>query len=270
MSKPGESYNTIKALMRTFDLLLFKGPDIISGAISKIQKLDIGTRAPDFTHVGCVILGSDLMPLARVEEQNWLKPDSIYVFESTMSGKLTDGVTDVTDHARFGVQLRPLDEVVELYDAPERSRLAWAPLKKEIRDKVDSKLARFEYEKYKGLRYDASAVDLAAAVNFCGARCLRDCFLFQKLRDFCCCCCSEKRFDYSPASDKRDNDPSKWQFCSELVANIYKDIGIFPENIKADNVIPCDFICDPDNPGSTFDADKQVPMVCMPYVRYHR
>lgn len=246
--------------MQTFDLLLFRGSDIISQAISIAMKAEDGTNAPDFTHVGCVFLGKDLLPILRVEEQNWLRKDQVYVYESTLSGKFTDGVTDITNQSRFGVQLRLLDEVVQNYDISERSRLAWAPLRKELRDTINvKKMARVEYEKYKGLQYDASIIDLAAAVNISGARTIRDNSLFSWVRDFCCCCCY-----------RLENKPSDWQFCSELVANIYKDLGIIPDNVIASNVIPTDLLCDPDQPDKTFDADKQIPPVCLQFVRFHK
>jgi hypothetical protein len=271
--KPGESYSEIKPLLETFDLLLFRGADAFSGLIAKVEKIEDGQQAPDFTHAGCVIRGCDLLPIQRVEEQNWLKADDVYVFESTMSGTLADGPADVTNHARFGVQLRQLDKVVAAYDEPAISRMAWAPLRKDIRERITAndgcKKARAEYEKYKGLRYDASAVDLAAAAGIPCARCIRDCYTFQRIRD-CLYCCCRKRDDFSPQSHKRDDVPSNWQFCSELVANIYKDLGIIPESVVTANVMPVDFLCDPEHPEKTFDADKQVPPVCVPFVRFHK
>lgn len=272
MSKPGESYAQIKPLLRTFDLLLFKGSDVVSKVIAKIEKIEDGPRAPDFTHVGCVVLGKDLFPLTRDAEKEWLHEDTVYVFESTMSGKLGGGPNDVTDHARFGVQLRSLDDVVESYDLPETTRMAWAPLRQEVRERVDVKKARDVYEKYKGLRYDASIVDLAAAIDVPCTRCLRDWGVFRFLRDYICCCfCwSSKRADYSPGTKKTDNLVSKWQFCSELVANIYKDIGIVPVSVNTKDVIPTDMLVDPEHPEKTFDADKQMPPVCMQFVRFHK
>ena len=271
MAKLGECYATIRPMLQTFDLLLFKGSDFVSNTIVKVEHMDVGTKMPEFTHVGCVILGKDLLPITRPAEEAWLKEDGVYLFESTMSGKIAGGPKDVTEHARFGVQLRDLDKVVDLYDVPEASRMAWAPLRKEIRERFDAKKAREEYEKYKGLLYDASIIDLAAVADVPGARYIRDSAAFQWLRErFCCCCCSDKRTDFSPNTQKTDNQPAHWMFCSELIANVYKDIGIIPQSVVADNVLPVDFICDPDNPEKTLDADHQVPPVCLQFVRFHR
>ena len=37
-------------------------------------------------------------------------------------------------------------------------------------------------------------------------------------------------------------DTGKWLFCSELVAMIYKKLGLFPPNVEPKNVVPMDFI----------------------------
>ena len=63
---------------------------------------------------------------------------------------------------------------------------------------------------------------------------------------------------------------SHWQFCSELVANIYKDVGILPASVDAANVMPVDFITDPKNPTKTLDKDGEVPpLFDFPPVAYH-
>jgi hypothetical protein len=249
LAKPGLPFSEIVPRMRTFDLIMFRGGDKVSDAISGVESMVVGSG--EFTHVGLVVRGDSLMPHARANEAEWLTPDGVYLFESTKSGKMTDGVGDVHGHSHLGVQIRDLSKVVHAYDAADPdTRMAWLPLGPAARSRAPASF-REPYEKYRGLMYDASAVDLAAAAGVPGARELRDCCLFSRLRSACyrtACCflCAGgvKRADYSPTSNKKDNTPSKWQFCSELAANILRDVpgGLFPASIEPENVMPMDLL----------------------------
>lgn len=262
--KPGVSYDTIKGSMQTYDLLLFRGTDFVSNSIAKVEKQRIGSpkvNAADanYTHAAIVIKGCDLMPLKTMQETNWLKPDWLYVFESTMSGKLSDGCPDVNGQSHLGCQLRVLDEVVKSYDKPEDSRMAWCALQSSP-SPTNTITPRMIYEKYKGINYDLSAVDLAACA-FTPIRRIRDNPVFKFLRDkLCqgmCCCCKNTQMEVS-----------EWQFCSEMVCNIYKDIGIIPSTVDAQNVMPIDFITDASDPKKTLDKDGEIPPLFMNPVRF--
>lgn len=88
--KPGISWSEIRCLVKTYDLLLFRGNDFVSDAIANIERYDTGVGS--FTHAGLVIRPSDLpadSPLRTAGDQ-----DKIYVLESTASGKWIDGVPD--------------------------------------------------------------------------------------------------------------------------------------------------------------------------------
>lgn len=266
LTKPGVPYIDVKNDMRTFDLLFFRGTDVVSNAISRIQKQKTGCG--DFTHVGIVIRGTDLMP-AKEGEDAWLKPDILYVFESTMSGNMADGCTDVHGESHLGVQLRRLDDVVTAYDAPPKSRLAWCALleSKRISDDTERAIAcRNIYEKYRGLRYDLSAVDLSACA-FPQMRRLRDSKAFTRVRDML----SKAVYSSKRASNASgdDNDLiSRWQFCSELAANIYREIGALDQAVEPQNVMPIDFL--PKKVGDeTYDADKQVPVIVSQVQRFY-
>lgn len=88
--KPGISWSEIRCLVKTYDLLLFRGNDFVSDAIANIERYDTGVGS--FTHAGLVIRPSDLpadSPLRTAGDQ-----DKVYVLESTASGKWVDGVPD--------------------------------------------------------------------------------------------------------------------------------------------------------------------------------
>lgn len=232
--------------MQTFDLILFRGSDFVSNAISKIERAMIQSYDYDFTHVGVCMLGRDLNQ-SMFEKAGLLMADKTYVFESTMSGSLSDGVPDVSGRSHLGCQLRDLDEVIKAY----KGTIAWAPLLSRCRpppENIPALVASIN-TKYGGAFYDASAVDLFGAV-FPTARKCRDCGPFKTLRKlFCGCCCGSERL-----------------FCSELAANIYKEIGAFPCDLSSEDVVPLDFITNPKSPTRTLDADRKVPVIFGPLI----
>lgn len=265
-NKPGVPFTQIKSLMRTYDLLLFRGADFISNSIAKVEAMEDGSKVKqvaNFTHVGIVIKGEDLLPYGTKDptEKDWLKADEVYVFESTMSGDLADGCTDVHGETHFGCQLRRLDDVVKSYDKPADARMAWCALQKPIAVDVKETI-RAEYEKYRGVSYDLSVIDLAACA-FPAVRFIRDNTVFEHLRDSIC------RFLYGKERAGDNNAVSKWQFCSEMVCNIYKDIGMIPQETNAGNTLPVDFITDPDNPKKTLDKDGEIPPLFTSPIAYH-
>lgn len=270
MSKPGVPYASLKDQMHTFDLLLFRGTDSISSAVMRVEKAKTGCG--DYSHVGLVVRGTDLMP-AKEGEEKWLNPNSIYVFESTVSGNLADGCPDVHGESHVGVQLRALDDVVAAYDKPADACLAWCSLLDDKRtpcivdDAERAKVCRIAYEKYRGLRYDMSAVDLAACA-FPSMRRIRNSKAFSRVRD----AISRVLYSSKRASGAEGNDNdiiSKWQFCSELAANIYKDLGVLAESVEPQDVMPIDFLTRADDPLTTYDADKQIPVLFKPAERFY-
>jgi len=219
--------------MKTFDIIFFRGAEGVSSFISWIQKKLHGNGAQRFTHVGMIIRGEDF-PFGSP----FYAPDKIYVFESTQSGSLGDGTENVHFKSILGVQLRNLDRVAETYDAGPNSKMAWGKMREEIRPPPTMKRAELlliMIRKYQGLRYDASFIDLTAS-------------LFKFMRGIR----SVKNSIMSCGSCNQKN----WIFCSELVANIYKDFNLLPVFVNPENVLPCDFLENPWNPGKTFDGEK--------------
>ena len=135
-----------------------------------------------------------------------LKPGELYVLESTAGGLLGDGVYDVVREETFvGVQIRPLQELLAL----EGDQYAWLPLleRPALRDRSD---VVYRYL-HKG--YDWSPLCLVSSVLE-RTRPLRNLFIN-----------ADSRF-----------------FCSELVARVYQDLGLLSDELRADNVIPADFV----------------------------
>lgn len=262
-SKPGVGYSQISDRVRTYDLFLFRGVDFISKAIETVENRFTGVK--DFTHVGMAIRPSDLPP-----ESKYRKPgdkNALYIFESTASGKLVDGVNSVVDgKGHLGVQLRDMASVVVMYDANSYTRMAWMPLQDSKRPHVDPEQLESILDTYMSRPYDASFVDLVAAASPC-MRCIRDCGAFRFLRDCTYRCCCGTR-------------PSTWLFCSELCAQIYVNIGVFPSTLNPANVLPVDFLPVEVTPvleseeqvklkDKTVDADGTVPWVFRTLVRFH-
>lgn len=119
-----ENYSNLKGDMRSLDLLMFRGDDIISDTIAEIQQQD------QFTHAGLVI-NSDLLP------ELGLKPNHLYVFESTYShdvpGIQTGPPDCVTGNKFFGVQLRDFEKLCHMYIHNDKTKIAWFPLKFELK-----------------------------------------------------------------------------------------------------------------------------------------
>jgi len=256
--KPGEAFSAIKPKMRTLDLLLFRGSDFISSMISKVEQTRTGSG--DYTHAGIVVLGTSFPPGHVLRST-----DTIYVFESTQSGKLSDGVPAIDGKPKFGVQLRSLDRVVPSYDSSPNTMLAWCPLKEKFRPPNIDITWETIYNKYNGRTYNASAIDLAgAAIPLC--RRIRESRLFKTMQSCYCCCCG---CCCSP--------PKHWLFCSELVASIYKDYGILNSNVEPHNVLPVDFLPNPKaaaeqkSPSEygTIDSEGEIPWLYDRVIRYH-
>lgn len=263
-AKPGVPYAEIRDNMKSGDVLLFRGSGLVSDAIAEVEEHYDGCGA--FSHAGMVIRAKDLPAWCRVRRQD--DAECMYVLESTASGTWTDGVPSILDNkAHIGVQLRNLDLVVEAYDANPVTRLAWLPLRGECRAHITDKKLGDAVERYLGVAYDASCIDLFAAAMPC-MRCVRDNWCMRHFREALCrvFCCGAH--------------PERWLFCSELVSQIFVDWGIFPNTVVPADVMPTDFLpAGFDKPPAaetskltettaTMDADHQVPWVFSDVVRY--
>lgn len=223
LPKDGELYTQVRDSLRSFDLVLFRGGDFVSDFIRFAEKRQLQKPGSgDFSHAG-IIIKSDVLNHPNVQ------PGKVYIWESTMSGKLSDGVYNIDGRSFLGVQLRDFDEVVDGYDKPNDTAVAICRLQQPfpVNEEVRSKFTAL-FNDLNGTRYDLNCCSLLGSL----VPCLRSC------RG-----CTE---------DALDTDD--WLFCSELVALVYSKMGIFPGTVNPKNVVPVDFL-----PG--IDQDKEVPCV---------
>lgn len=224
IEKSGRKYDEIKNNIKPLDLILFCGDDPVSHTIQRLSGRMLGPEAAKYSHCG-VIVSRDVLD---IEE---LVPGKLYIFESTMSGRLTDGVKNIHNRAFLGCQIRPFDEVVEAYDRPPGTSLNWCRL---INNPISTlpnakELMKECYQEYDGLVYEVNLFQLFAA-------------MIPILR-FC-------RFNFCQ---------NRFMFCSELAANIYKKFGIFAGNPT--NVVPADF--------AVQDMDNEVDKSMFEITQFH-
>lgn len=226
----------LREQLRPFDLLSFKGSDSISDIISKMESEHLGVG--EFSHSGMVIT-ANLLPQLNLD------PEKRYVLESTFSHSLPgrkDCPDILTHKGEFGVQVRDLDEVVPLYLAGGKSHIAWCPLlnnpwSPSSKEKLVEQFTPV-FQSFYGRRYDLSVEDLLGSLypELRPLRNFRDKFysgLYSLLHAF--------------GLKKGKLGPAGWQFCSELVANVYQNMGILDKKYDARDVVPMDFFgCDQD------------------------
>jgi len=206
--KQGVDYKTIP--LRDFDLVLFSGGKTgTSGFIECLEKRRLGEGS--FSHVGMIITSKSL-PFQD------LKDDKLYIFESTQSGKLTDGVLNIEGESYLGSQIREFDQVMKGYDSNPNSSIAVRRLVNNPLDIMNindvKAIMSFLYGKYNHRRYEIDIFQLFEA-------------MIPKLRIF---------------RSKKMED--KFIFCSELVATIYKGFNILPKECNPSDVIPMDFVAE--------------------------
>jgi hypothetical protein len=221
--KDGELYSRIRDSLRSFDLVLFSGDDFVSDFIKFAEHRELKKpHSGDFSHAGLIVRG-DILNHPNVQ------PDKIYIWESTMSGKLADGVNNIDGRAFLGVQLRDFDEVVAAYDKPNDTKIAICRLQHPptITPELKTRFTEF-FTDTNGRIYDLNFYSLFASLFPC-LRCARE-----------------------PL--EQITHTRGWLFCSELVALTYVHMGIFPGTVNPKNVVPVDFL-----PG--IDEDKEVPCI---------
>src|SRR5437868_4194060 len=116
-------YSELKNLIKPFDLIAFRGGDVISDLIAVLEKYEVGCDT--FTHVGMVVT-SEILP-----NQN-LDPNKLYILESTFGYQIPliyDNKPDViTGKGNFGVLLRDLEEIIPWYIYNDKTKVAWCKL----------------------------------------------------------------------------------------------------------------------------------------------
>ena len=234
------SYHDIKSKISPFDLIACRGGNLTSNLISAVQSQYLGIGA--FSHVGMIVT-NDILPSCAINGVNInLEPGHLYLFESAFTYGEAPDIT--TKSCKFGVQLRDLKEVIPQYSGD--NKIAWCKLKanpfNRIENESDVELKcrqsiiaeRFKglFALYQGRMFDADLINLFGSI-FPSLRIIRDGrdevykTLYNAL-NFC-------------GVANVNSGPAGWQFCSELVANVYQAYNIIPNHIDPKNVVPVDF-----------------------------
>lgn len=206
--KNGRLYDEVKNQIKPLDLLVFKGDDFVSDVISILEKRGHHyAKGGDFTHAGMVVS-------SEVLNEPLLQEGKLYILESTVSGRLGSGVNNIYGKSFLGVQIRDLEEVVNAYDKPNDTAIAWCPLISDLNYVEVKPLMTEVYHTINGLMWDANCYSLCSALY----PCLRPCRS-----------CVEKSLH-----------TEKWLFCSEMVATVYQRLGVLPPNVCPKDVLPAD------------------------------
>jgi hypothetical protein len=234
------SYSEVKNILKPFDLIQFKGTEIVSGLIGYLESKTLGYG--EFTHCG-IIVTSDILP--NITE---LKKDRIYVFESIMSHSLlgiTDGVPDViTGTGKFGCQIRDFEDVLKGYMSKDGALIALCSLINNPWDNLEKRSELIKkmqnvYHTYGSRMYDVNILSLGGAI-FPRVRPIQNFFnkLFSISRSIrkkiCPCCFNQDKPD--------DGGILGWVFCSELVAHVYQVLGIISSDKNPAHFVPVDFM----------------------------
>lgn len=229
------------AKVDTLDIMAFVGADFVSDTITDLEQWQTGNG--EISHVG-VAISNEWLPLIHTDAP----PGTMFVWESTMSGRLNDGVNDAeTGGSTFGLQFRRLDDVLRAYSTgkarvgvckltenPTHALPGEAPEDTEERHKKLCKALAKAYKKYHKRGYNYNALDLVSS-------------LFPPLRPV--------RNVVDAAIERVTN--KHLLFCSEFAARLYRDLGILSKDVDTRDVVPVDFL------GA--DADKQIPCtLCQP------
>lgn len=128
-----ENYFTLKDKMMSFDLIMFRGDDIISDTIAdmsiKYPGNDISSCVSKtdelYTHAGLIIKPESL-------PEYGLDINKLYIFESTYSFEISgmnNGPPDsISNKPYFGAQLRDLEDVCKSYIRNEKTKISWFKL----------------------------------------------------------------------------------------------------------------------------------------------
>lgn len=241
------NYFDILTQIEPLDLIAFRGGELISDFIAILEHEQVGYN--EFTHVGLVVT-SEILPntIHLKNESLTLTPGKKYILESTFSYKIaSDGVPDeLTKHGWLGVQIRDLEQLIPRYITSNKTKIALCklinnPFHKSPLESNESYTSRkniliYKFENlfldYIHRPYELSFINLFSSM-FPILRNLRNnitsiyskCFNIFSSFGLC----------------QQRNCPSGWQFCSELVANFYIQLGIIDNTFDPRDVLPVDY-----------------------------
>lgn len=242
----------VKVQMQPLDLLLFRGKGKPSEFIQWLEETMLGNGI--FSHCG-IVVSQELMPWLK-----FLEPGALYVWESTMSipiGNFVDGVPNIeTGKGWFGVQIRPLEDVIKAYtDIEEEAYVAWTPLLASPWINMDrkslQKIIRKLHKEIGTKTYELNFLELLASIFPC-LRPLRD--ETEWIEDNV-----QHILRSWNLVEPQDENSDMFYFCSELVAEIYQKVGVIDPSLNPSDVLPMDFLgYDQDGIGHIVDRNPTI------------
>lgn len=137
--------------LKNFDLVVFK-KGFVSSIIILAQACFYDSLYYDkWSHVG-VILTSQLLTQLNIPHDT---DEKYFVLESTLSGKLNDGVLNIENKSHFGVNIRSLNKLLEHYEINREIKILSIAQSIEITPTLLFELQNF-YNKHKNAKYDYS------------------------------------------------------------------------------------------------------------------
>lgn len=212
--KAGTAYEEIKDKIRPLDIIVFRGDGFVSKTIESLSAREFQNKeAAHYSHCGLIVT-REILDIPELE------PERLYIFEATGGGIFGGGVKNIHNQTFIGSQIRDFDDVIKTYDNSAKTEIHWCRLKNNIFDdahEINQPLYEFMkstmwacYKNYDGLHYTVNWMQL-----FCA--------LFPSLRR-----CRPNLLNRN------------FPFCSQLVATIYMQFGLFKGN-PAD-VVPADIV----------------------------
>ena len=205
--------------IQPLDVILFRGMDPVSNAISFVQAKKLGHG--DFSHAGMAVTRDAL-------DLPFLEPGRVYVWESTLSApagfwaRFTDKIPDVeTQGLRFGVQLRDLEAVVAGYSS-NGGKVAWCAYRGPRPALEDMRRRLLDlHAEYGDAAYPVGNLKVLSVV-FPALRPIRDRLArtHDRLAEF------RNALRKRAGMQRRVKDAEHHMFCSEWVATVYKRLGM--------------------------------------------
>lgn len=223
------SYSEIKEQIRPFDIVFFKGGEKISSAIRFIQQVTLGVehKADVWSHCGLVIS-------REIYDDPRLTEGKLYLVESTLSGKLNDGIKNIDDKSFFGVQIRDLDLLAKKYTKLTKKKkktagIGWSRMRNnpfrddseegiKRRKKIQCQFTKLFPLRWEGIRYNINLISLGASVWP----------ILKPVKWFVL------KFELL--------DSSEWMFCSEVVFDILQVFKFYDPHFDPSAVLPQDFL----------------------------
>jgi len=228
------NYSSIKEQIKPLDIIFFKGGEKISSAIRFIQQVTLGVqhKSDVWSHCGLVIS-------REIYDDPRLLKGKLYLVESTLSGKLNDGIKNIDNKSFFGVQIRDLGQLAKKYtklsssSPPDKKKknagIGWARMRDnpfrddskegvKRRKQIKCQFTKIFPQRWEGIRYNINLISLGASV-----------WPFLKPVKWLIL-----KFEVL--------DSSEWMFCSEVVFDILQVFKFYDPHFDPSAVLPQDFL----------------------------